>query len=207
MVNHADRSVVIPFRRAPSDRLELAISSFETGTYSRTQFDEFIALLDAGQWESSYFLGLYYEDGLAGVGQDFANAFHYYSLAANRMGYVEGILAAARMLYHGRGVERNFQRAFEYYERVASQTTNAVACFMLGRMFQRGEGVKKDLVSARQWMMKAVALGNVYAMLNVAMLDAEEGHWVRSISWRIKAGVTAARLGMKNRGDARLRGG
>lgn len=202
----SDRNV-IEFPKGDRIRLEQAILKFDGGDTSTELYKEFDALARKGLREADYFLGCIFEDGSNGATRDLIAALEHYEKSIVEFGYVEGYLAMARLLYQGDGIEQDFTRAFRYYEHVATKHGHLVACFMLGRMLQRGEGVAKDLAKARSWYEKSVSMGSVYGMLNLAMLEAEEGHYFRSLCMRIRAGFQAFRIRKAIHNDVRLRGG
>jgi TPR repeat protein len=198
---------VVGFPRGADLRLENAIESFDAGDSSPELFKEFIDLIDKGLKEANYFVGCMYEDGTNGTVKNLAHAFHYYQKSVEGFGYLEGYLAQARLLYHGNGIAQDYERAFQYYRHVVEQREHPVALFMLGRMFQHGTGVKKDIREARVWYGRAIAAGSIYGMINLAMLEYEEGHHLKSLLLRIKAGINAFLLARRNPRDVRLRGG
>ncbi len=188
-------------------RLELAIQAFDSGDNSKKLFDEFVDLINMGVKEANYYVGCMYEDGSNGVDKNLEFAFFYYKKAAEEFGYLEGYLATARLYYHGTGVQQDYSEAFKYYSHIAQKTGHPVACFMLGRLYQYGTGVVKDIVAARNWYLRAIEQGSIYGMINLAMLEAEEGHLFKSIILRVKAAFMAVLIATKNRHDSRLRGG
>lgn len=188
-------------------RLETAIKAFDSGDKSKELFDEFIDLIDKGSLEANYYVGCMYEDGTNGAKQNPEHAFFYYKKTVDELGYLEGYLALARLYYRGSGVPQNYAEAFRYYFHVAQKKNHPVACFMLGRIYQYGTGEVKDLLAARSWYLRAIAQGNVYGMINLAMLEAEEGHLLQSLLLRVKAGLSAFFISLKNRHDPRMRGG
>jgi TPR repeat protein len=191
--DRASDSNVIEFPKGDRIRLEQAIHKFDDGDTSTELYKEFDALAGKGLREAAYFLGCMFEDGSNGATKDLPAALKQYEKSVVEFGYVEGYLALARLLYHGDGIEQDFTRAFRYYEHVATKHGHLVACFMLGRMFQRGEGATKDLARARFWYEKSIGMGSVYGMLNLAMLEAEEGRYLRGLFLRIWAGFQAFR--------------
>jgi hypothetical protein len=198
---------VIDFPKAEAVRLEQAIRAFDRGDQTPSLREEFQLLARKGVREANYFLGCMSEDGTNGARRDAQTALRYYEQSIEDFGYVEGYLAAARLLYHGGEVEQDLRRAFRFYRLVAESHGHPVACFMLGRMYQRGEGTAKDLVAARLWYDKAISRGSVYGKLNLAMLEAEEGRLLKSLRMRLSAGLSAFFIARKDRRDARLRGG
>lgn len=198
---------ILKFPSTTESRLEAAIRAFDSGDKSKELLDEFIDLINKGFKEANYYIGCMYEDGTNGVQKNPEHAFFYYKQSVEGFGYLEGYLALARLYYHGTGVPQNYHRAFEYYNHVAQKKEHPVACFMLGRMYQYGTGTDRDLQLARNCYMRAIVQGSVYGMINLAMLEAEEGNMLKSIGLRIKAGLYAFWIARKNPHDARLRGG
>jgi len=200
-------SNVIEFPKGDQVRLERAIQTFDNGNQLPELFQEFKILADKGLREANYFLGCMCEDGTNGVPKDLQSALRYYEKSIEGFGYIEGYLAAARLLYHGGDIDQDYERALRYFEHVARGNGHPVACFMLGRMYQHGNGTAKDLKLARYWYEKAVAGGSVFGTLNLAMLEAEEGRILRSLYLRITAGIRAFLISRKEPRDIRLRGG
>lgn len=198
---------VVEFPSSIEARLEKAITAFNAEDNSPALLNEFLDLINKGAKEANYYAGMIYEDGTNGVDKNLEHAFFYYQKSVEGLGYVQGNLALARMYYHGRGVQQDHAKAFEYYSHIASHNEHLVACFMLGRMYQQGEGTPKDLKRAREWYTRAIAQGSVYGMLNLAMLESEEGHWIKNITLRARAGWSAFRISKQNSRDERLRGG
>ena len=188
-------------------RLERAIQAFDRRDTGRELFEEFRALSHEGVSEANYFLACMYEDGSNSVSKNLNRAFELYEQTASEIGYVEGYLAAARLTYHGGDIDLDHAKAFKYYSHVARNSKHPVAAFMLGRMHQRGEGTKKDVAAARAWYAEAIARGSVFGMLNLALLEAEQGNWLKSLWWRLKAGSSAFLIALRDRRDMRLRGG
>lgn len=208
MIRNRSSDNVINFPKADAARLEQAIRAFDKGDQTTSLREQFLLLAGKEMKEANYFLGCMSEDGTNGAARDARTALRYYEKSIEDFGYVEGYLAAARLLYHGGGeVEQDLRRAFRFYQLVAERHGHPVACFMLGRMYQRGEGTTKDLVAARLWYEKAVSHGSVYGKLNLAMLEAEEGRVLKSLRMRFCAGVAAFLIARKDRRDTRLRGG
>lgn len=203
----SDNGNLLQFRPRHDARLEMAIKAFDASDDSPDLFKEFIDLIDRGFKEANYFVGCMYEDGTNGVEKNPYHALHYYEKSVEGYGYVEGYLAVARLLYHGDVVSRDYEKAFRYYEHVASHSDNPVALFMLGRIYQDGTGAARDLAKARALFLRAMSAGSVYAMINLALLEAQEGHWIKSIVLRARAAVRTFLIARKNPRDPRLRGG
>lgn len=205
--NRSADSNIVEFPQSDRIRLEQAIQAFDNGDSSHRLFEEFMLLANKGLREANYFVGCMYEDGSNGIPKNPESALRYYEHSIEGLGYVEGYLAAARLWYHGDGVNQEFDRALRYYEHVARGSGHLVACFMMGRMHQRGQGTSRDLAQARDWYSKAISAGSVYGILNLAMLEAEEGHILTSLWLRIRAGIKAFMIARRDPRDIRLRGG
>jgi hypothetical protein len=205
-----DRSAdsnVIEFPKADRVRLDEAISAFDGGEQSARLLEEFKSLAAKGYREANYFLGCMYEDGSNGAPLDLKAALRAYQSSVDEFGYVEGHLAVARFRYYGKGDNVDYNEAFHLYRHVAERRAHPVACFMLGRMYQHGRGTTKDLSAARVWLSKAASLGSVYGILDLAMLEREEGHYLRHLGLRVLAGAKAFAIARKNPKDERLRPG
>ena len=201
-----DRSL-LQFPATADSRLELAIKAFDSGNNSNNLLSEFLDLIDKGSKEANYYVGCMYEDGTNGIQKNPEYAFFYYKQSVEGFGYLEGYLALARLNYHGIGTPQDYERAFKYYTHIVEKKEHPIACFMLGRIYQHGTGTEKDLKLARRWYQRAIAHGSVYGMINLAMLEAEEGHLLKSKGLRLIAGLRAYWIARKNPHDARLRGG
>jgi TPR repeat protein len=205
--NRSSDNNVLAFPQADRIRLDRAIKAFDSGDKSHALYEEFFNLAKKGIREANYFVGCMYEDGSNGVSKNVETALQFYENSIEGFGYTEGYLAVARVLYHGEEVPQDYQRAFRYYEHVAINSGHLVACFMLGRMFQYGQGVVKDTNAARHWYGKAISAGSIYGLLNLSMLEAEQGREFKSVFLRICAGMRAFFIALKDRTDIRLRGG
>ncbi len=168
---------------------------------------EFISLIDEGCKDAYFFAGCIYEEGGGGIEKDLEKALFYYQKAIEEAGTVEAYLGLGKFYYYGMGVKQDYAKAFRYYSIVDEDLANPIAQLMLGRMYQHGQGVNKNLKKAREYYYKAIAKGNVYAIQNLAFLEAEEGNRLKSLWLRLKAGLIAFNIGRKNMRDARLRRG
>lgn len=193
------------FPKNQKHRLEKAIALFDSGTNPAAALREFTALIDAGCNEAYYFAGCIHEEGGNGVERDLEKARFYYEKSVDEHGYVEGYLALGRLYYYGIGVAQDFAKAFGYYSVIAEKRDNPIAHLMLGKMYCYGQAVEKNLLAAREHLDKVVAKGNVYAIRQLASLEAEEGNYLKSLWLRLKAGFMAFNIGRKNMRDGRLR--
>ena len=55
--------------------------------------------------------------------------------------------------------------------------------------------------------LQGIPRGSVFGMLNLALLEAEQRNWLKSLWWRLKAGSSAFLIALRDRRDMRLRGG
>ncbi|TXN22983.1 SEL1-like repeat protein [Methylobacterium sp. WL9] len=72
----------------------------------------------------------------------------------------------------GRGMPRDLALAARLYEKLA-ETGYAPAQFKLGSFYEKGSGVIRDLGQAKTWYGRAADHGNIRAMHNLAVLNAE----------------------------------
>lgn len=188
-------------------RLERAIAAFDSGDNSIGLHDELESLANVGFSEAYYFLGCMLEDGTNGQERDLAKALALYEKTAEDIGYLEAHLGVARLLCQGDGEIRNYVRARDIYENILRYREHPVACFMLGRMYQHGQGGVKDLAVAEALYRRAIAKGNVFGIVNLSLLRAEQKRLLESIWLRLRAAIMAYRIARVNRHDVRLRGG
>jgi TPR repeat protein len=187
-------------------RLQAVVDSYFTGGDYKVALSNFVTLIDQGNDEAYLFAAYIYEEGGNGVEQNFEKALFYYKKAAEEFGAVEGYLGAARCYYFGKGAPRDYGQAFRYYSAVERETDNAIAFHMLGKMYQYGQGIPKDLSIARSYFRKASEKGYVMGLVSVGQLEQEEGNLFRGWLLRIRGGILAFKIALKDRQDSRLRG-
>lgn len=88
----------------------------------------------------------------------------------------------AKRLQKGEGMPKNSQTALYWYEQAAKQDI-APAQLNLGIMYLKGEGVAYDVNKARQWLEKAVRLGDNRASYALAVLDERDKRLVDAYKW------------------------
>lgn len=203
----SETSKLIGFPEQQPRRLAAAMDRFYNSDDLSGALKEFVNLIDEGCKDAYFFAGCIYEEGGGSVEKDLEKARFYYQKAIEETGAVEAYLGLGRFYYYGIGVKQDYAKAIEYYSVVDEDTDNAIAQLMLGKMYQHGYGVKKDFGKARKYYNRAITKGNVYAIQNLALLEAAEGHQVKSLWLRLKAGFMAFNIGRKNIKDARLRAG
>ena len=112
---------------------------------------------DEGSPDAMSIIGDIYYIGENGVEQDYAEAFKWYSIAAN-LGYNMAKVKQALMLYRGRGIRQNLPRAFKIFSELSRTREdfgpfsplrfNSVARYYSALMRENGEGCEKDLFDA-----------------------------------------------------------
>ena len=112
---------------------------------------------DEGSSDAMSIIGDIYYIGEDGVEQDYAEAFKWYSIAAN-LGYNMAKVKQALMLYHGRGIRQNLPRAFKIFTELSRTRENfgpfsplrfnSVARYYAAKMRENGEGCVKNSFDA-----------------------------------------------------------
>ena len=112
---------------------------------------------DEGSPDAMSIIGDIYYIGENGVEQDYAEAFKWYSIAAN-LGYNMAKVKQALMLYRGRGIRQNLPRAFKIFSELSRTREdfgpfsplrfNSVARYYSALMRENGEGCDKDPLDA-----------------------------------------------------------
>ncbi|OAM52270.1 hypothetical protein A7981_01920 [Methylovorus sp. MM2] len=195
---------VLSFPKQNNRLFNEALNLYELGNYYEA-LTQTIALINDGYSHANTLAGAIYERGGKGVNQDFEKALFYYRMAVNEVGAVEAWLALGRIFYFGKGVIQDYEKAFYYYSIVDEDTENHIAYLMLGKMYLEGTGVKKNLFKAREYFVKAIKRGAVFGYTYLAILEHEQGHILKSLFLRLKAGFLACLVSHRNTNDPRLR--
>ena len=82
--------------------------------------------------------------------------------------------------YTGSGVEENREVAHQYFKR-SIDDPDGFGVDGMGMCYQQGIGVKKDLAKAEELHKKALAMGNLYAAGNLALLYGSIGNKTEAI--------------------------
>lgn len=106
--------------------------------------------------EASFWIGLYYEKGLA-VSTGYKKAIEWYEKAASR-GYPQAQFNLGNLFYTGSGILQDFKVAKEWYEKSATQG-HAAAQFSLGSMYADGLGVPQSPNLAKEWYILSATQG------------------------------------------------
>lgn len=88
----------------------------------------------------------------------------------------------AKRLQKGEGVAKDASKAVYWYTRAAEKDI-APAQLNLGIMYLRGEGVDADMDTGRQWLERAVQLGDNRASYALAMIDEKQQRLIDAYKW------------------------
>ena len=112
-------------------------------------------------------LGYCYEHGAGGVGENVAQAVHWYTQATEaRDPPAEAYFHLGNCFYFPTGVQKNLPKAVQLF-RVAAEMGHSPSQHNLGVCLQRGEGVQSDLVEAFTWFKRAADVGDADAICSV----------------------------------------
>ena len=117
-----------------------------------------------GYIKALFWLGVTYEDGLAGVTQDYKAAIKWYELAAE-----QGHLYSQRKLhslYIKPGATQSRRNALKWLK-LAAEQGDAHSQWMLGSMYRDGQGILQDYKAAIKWYKLAAEQGDATAQSNV----------------------------------------
>ncbi len=121
-----------------------------------------------GDAESENTLGLMYRDGTDGVQRDYAQAVHYFHLAADQ-GNADGEANLAVAYLFGHGVSADAAQALRYFQLSAAQG-NGSAEAGLGFMEELGDGVPPDAAQALRHYERSAHLGDSYGQAGLGFL-------------------------------------
>ena len=122
----------------------------------------------AGDAESQLLLGSLYEDGKAGMPQDYELAAEWYRKAADQ-GFAQAQYNLGLLYEDGRGMDQDYYEAAQWYKR-ASNNGFSEAQNNLGVLYIMGKGVIKDRNRAELMFRRAAEQGNPNAQRNLDML-------------------------------------
>ena len=122
---------------------------------------------ESGNPNFQYALGTYYN-----AGGNYANAFHWYKLAAAK-GHSDAQTALGSLFSSGLGVAQNFTEAARWFKKAAEQGNTSAQSF-LGFAYAKGEtGGPQNNVEAYFWLNLAVARGDEHGQKVRDMLARE----------------------------------
>ncbi|KAG2373138.1 hypothetical protein C9374_012870 [Naegleria lovaniensis] len=119
--------------------------------------------------EADFELGILYERGQDGIGQDITKALDYFNKAAKSENS-KSQLHLGQLYEHGHLVQQDISQALYWYEKAANND-NKHAQFLLGRMYEAGVHVNRDLEQALNWYDRASTNFNVVANLHKYLLQ------------------------------------
>lgn len=128
----------------------------------------------AGDPNSQYWIGSFYERGTGGVEQNYPKAFSWYQKAADK-GHLLAQEKLAEFYLNGTGIKQNTRKAFELYQRLA-ELGRAGSMDKLAKRYELGEGVAKDIYLARDWYIKAIEGGSDIAKNHLDKLYKQYPH-------------------------------
>lgn len=123
---------------------------------------------DHGDVSAQASLGLMYLDGTNGVTQDYAQAMHYFQLAAAQ-GNSKAQTNLGYMYHFGLGVAQDYAAAARYYNQAVVHDDDT-AQNNLGTLYYYGQGVAQDKAAAARYYKLAAAAGNGYAQSNLGYM-------------------------------------
>ena len=128
----------------------------------------------AGDAESQLLLGSLYEDGRAGMPQDYKMAAKWYRKSADQ-GFAQAQYNLALLYEDGKGMEQDYYEAAQWYKRAANNGF-AEAQNNLGVLYILGKGVIKDRNRAELMFRRSAEQGNENAKRNLKMLLRSTAH-------------------------------
>ena len=155
--------------------------------------DALLRMARGGDGRASCRLGDIYREG-EGVGQDWDEAFRWYSLGASQ-GEPHAQNNLGTMFLRGAGCLPNEARAVFWYRKSAEQG-HMLGQFNLAERYLRGEGVAPDLAEAFRWFSAAARQGDVASACRVGTMYRFGQGVERNILGAASLHVVAARGGV-----------
>lgn len=152
-----------------ANAMEAGRAAYAAGDYS-TAIEKWLALVQEGRPEGSFFLGVMYAEG-KGVERNHVKAFDLYNEAAQK-GYVPAQYNLGNQYATGEGVAQDYAKA-EFWWTKAAEAGLAQAQVNLGTLYLYGVTGAKDYARARKWLTLAAVQGSPHAKDALAKLDAE----------------------------------
>jgi TPR repeat protein len=120
-------------------------------------------LAEKGDPEAQANLGGYYEQGLAGLTQDYNTALEWHKKAADK-GCAFEYVNIGNIYFNGKGnVKCDYNEAAKWYQK-AADVEEPNAYIALGTMYYKGLGVTRNYTTALKWFTKAADLSNSDAL-------------------------------------------
>lgn len=114
-----------------------------------------------GEIQAQLMMGVFYQEGSAGLTKDATKAFEWYKKAAVS-GNTDAQFSVASMYEDGDGVKQDYAQAKKWHEKAAKQG-NAYSQYRLGDMYYNGVGVAQNYAAAFSWYQKSASQGNMAA--------------------------------------------
>jgi len=147
----------------PVDQISVALENPDSG--GQAVFERTMELAQAGDAESQYTLGGFYEHGLY-VSCDAEEGVYWYRSAAEK-GHVKAQHNLGCCYFNGFGVREDASKAVHWFKKAAN-CGDPNAQRNLAICYTEGYGVEADLKVAFSWYMAAAQAGNVDAQVSVA---------------------------------------
>ena len=152
--------------------------------------------------EEYYLKGKNYYEGTNGVSKDYAEAYKWFSKAAE-MGNANAMNGLGLIYEFGRGVTKDYNEAAKWYRKSAEQGY-AKGQANMGYMYEAGNGVEKDYNEAAKWYRKAAEQGYARGQANLGYMY-EYGYGVNqdyaeAAKWYRKAAEQGYARGQSNLG-------
>lgn len=144
-------------------------AAYAAGDYA-TAIEKWQALIQQGQPEGAFFLGVMYAEG-KGLERNHAKAFELYSQAAEK-DYVPAQYNLGNQYATGDGVAQDYAKAEHWWTKAAERGL-AQAQVNLGTLHLYGISGEKNHVLARRWLTLAATQGSPHAKELLVKLDAE----------------------------------
>lgn len=151
-------------------------------------------------------IGNLYRSGGDGLDQNFSKALGWL-----RKGYYENDCADCAaiigfMYYEGEGVKQDYIEALKYFNYVEDNNCPE-AHFLAGLIEHNGLAGSVNIERAREWYEKSASTGNIWAARNLAVLDRQNGRYIKGLIMQIRCMLKAVIIMWKDESDRRLRAG
>jgi TPR repeat protein len=154
-----------------------------------------LALAEAGDLESAYYVGFFYENGTVGLPKDLEKA-RYWLLYAAEGNYADAQCSAGSSFEDGVLFEQDTQLASYWYGR-CMENGGAQSYFHIGSMYSIGGGVQIDSERAKYHFLKGAELGSSQSMYALAKMYARGENFEVDHTKARELFEKAANLGMR----------
>jgi hypothetical protein len=121
--------------------------------------------------DAAYSIGVMYETGDR-VPRDHAKAREWYEQAVD-FGYEKANMRLGYLANNGLGGPKSYELARRYFDRAVA-ARHADVARSIAMWFIEGDGVERDVGKAKEWLEKAVGLGDRTAMVELGYLQISE---------------------------------